>query len=157
MKKIGAGLTLWVILPLFFAVPLVIRGQSQMKCDLHGRDTSYVGYAIKKINDEWNGVPKGNLFRTDISINEVTDKTTEIMQVNNWEVLSYIVQNGDNQLLDDDPVHSIYIDFEITYEDGTKGKLSWNTWNYGRVVCPLIVRQGSGPPGYIQIDLYEEQ
>lgn len=52
-----------------------------------------------------------------------------------------------NALLDDDPIYGIKADVLLQTTSGTQQRLSWETWHYGRLLCPFVIAVGSGPPG----------
>jgi hypothetical protein len=48
--------------------------------------------------------------------------------------------------LDDDPNYGLTVDVDITFADGTRRVMRWETWRYGLVLCPFVVPYGDGPP-----------
>ena len=70
-----------------------------------------------------------------------------------WKIEeSWVTTTPDTaRLLDDDPVLRYTILFDVTYAGGGTQAFKWSTWYYGRLACPIVFSQGSGPPGYLEV------
>ena len=69
-----------------------------------------------------------------------------------WEAQNIEVENTIplfRSMLDDDPIYRLEADLHITFTDGSKATLVWESWRYGLVMGPAVISLGNGPPGYI--------
>jgi hypothetical protein len=81
-------------------------------------------------------------------------ESTAIHPVKRWRVDDIEVRRTSSALgsiLDDDPTYQIAADIHVAYTDGSKGHLRWDAWRYGRVLGPIVICRGDGPPGRIII------
>ena len=75
-----------------------------------------------------------------------------LIEITNWDAEQIQLENTApffRAILDDDPIYRLQADLQVTYADGSRGTLAWESWRYGLVIGPTVVSMGDGPPGFI--------
>lgn len=57
-------------------------------------------------------------------------------------------ENVLGRIFDDDPTYQLTIVYWVDYI-GSGERYQWQSWRYGRVLCPFLVIGGDGPPGQV--------
>lgn len=75
-----------------------------------------------------------------------------LIEITNWDAEQIELENTVpflRAILDDDPIYRLQADLQVTYADGSRATLAWESWRYGLVMGPVVISMGDGPPGFI--------
>lgn len=150
--------TLGAILLLSIVGLLLLRSNNPEQCQsptflFNSANSLKPDAVVQALVEKLEGLPKTDMDIYAALDFQEPDTSLPVYPVATWTIdESWVTAPPDiADLWDDDPVLGHTILFDVTYEDGDTQALSWSSWYYGRVACPFVFTEGSGPPGYLEV------